>query len=145
MPISAGTALCLVQAFHLYELALLMTGNHHLGNALAVVDDEVFLREIDEQDHNLATIIGIDSSRSVQHRNTVLQRQSATGTYLRLESCGECDVQSCGDETAFHGTKHDGFIDVGTQIHACTLGSGVCWQRLMTFVDNLYFHHVPFI
>ena len=45
-----------------------MTGNNHLGNALAIIDDEVFLRQVNQHHTNLTTIVGIDGSRGVKHR-----------------------------------------------------------------------------
>lgn len=60
MSVSTGHAFGLIQLFYLDEIALFVLGKHHLGDALPVVDDEVFLREVDEQHHDFATIIGID-------------------------------------------------------------------------------------
>ena len=51
MTITAGTALGIVELVDELELYLLMARHHHLGDALAVVDDKVGIREVDEQHH----------------------------------------------------------------------------------------------
>ena len=43
MTVSTSTSFCLVKLFHNHEVTLLMLGNHHLGNALAIVNNKVFL------------------------------------------------------------------------------------------------------
>jgi hypothetical protein len=43
MTVSASTSFCLVKFFHYHEVTLLMLGNHHLGNAFAIVDNKIFL------------------------------------------------------------------------------------------------------
>ena len=43
MTVSASTSFCLVKLFHNHEVTLLMLGNHHLGNALAIVNNKIFL------------------------------------------------------------------------------------------------------
>ena len=47
MSVSTGATLGFIQLFHLDEIALFVLGKHHLGDALPIVDDKVFLREVD--------------------------------------------------------------------------------------------------
>ena len=61
-----------------------MTGNHHLGDTLAVVDDKLFLRQIDEQHAHLSPIVGIDGAGRIQDGDTFLQGQSAARANLCL-------------------------------------------------------------
>ena len=75
MTVASGTALRLVELFHHHKLALFMARNHHLGNALAVFDDEILLREVDEQHAHLSAIVGIDGSR----RQDIIQIQMKYG------------------------------------------------------------------
>ena len=49
-----------------------MAGNNHLSDALTVIDDKILLRQIDEYDTYLTTIVGIDGARSVQYGQTML-------------------------------------------------------------------------
>ena len=48
MSVASFAALGLVEHLYRYEFALFVTGNNHLGNAFAVVDNKRFLREVDE-------------------------------------------------------------------------------------------------
>ena len=59
---SACASLRIRQFLYLDDFRLLMSGDNHLGNALAVVDDKVFLREVNEYDANLAAVVGIDGA-----------------------------------------------------------------------------------
>lgn len=47
MPITTGTTLGLVKLVNHDEFALFVACNDHLGYALAIVDYEVFLRQVD--------------------------------------------------------------------------------------------------
>ena len=92
MAVTAFATLCLVKFFDNHEVTLFMTGNHHLGDALTIVDDKVFLRQVDEYHTNLTTIVGINGSWRIQHGKTMLQCQSTTWTYLSLIAFWQCDV-----------------------------------------------------
>ena len=65
MSVAAGTAFCLVKHLHCQEFALLMAGNNHLGNTLTIINDKIFLRQIDEEYTYLASVVCIHRSRSV--------------------------------------------------------------------------------
>ena len=98
-----------------------MTGNNHLCNALTIVDDKILLRQVDQHNTNLATVVGIDGTRSIQHRQTVLQCQSTTWTHLCLITFRQSDVETSRYQSTFHGVQGDGGIKVSTQIHTGTL------------------------
>ena len=118
-----------------------MTGNHHLGNALTVVDDEVLLRQVNQHYANLTTIVGINGSGCIQHGQSVLQGQSAAGTHLGFVALGQCDVQTSRNQTTLHRMQRDRRIEVRTQIHSCTLWRSVCGQLLVPTVDDLNLNH----
>ena len=84
MPITASSTFGLVQGFYWFKDSLLVACYHHLCNALALVDYKISVGKIDQQHHNLSTIVSIDSSRRVEHSDAMLQRQPTTRTYLRL-------------------------------------------------------------
>ena len=48
MAVATGAALCLVEFFHHLEVGRLVARDDHLGDGLAVVDAEAFLRGGDE-------------------------------------------------------------------------------------------------
>ena len=60
---TSSTAFGLVEHFHLHQLGLFMLGNHHLSDAFAIVDDERFVGEVDQDDTHLATIVSVDGAR----------------------------------------------------------------------------------
>ena len=142
MTVSTFATFRFVESLNYDEVALFVTGDNHLGDALAVVDDKLLLREVDEQHTHLAAIVGIDGTRTVQNGDTLFQSKSATWTDLRLETCGQCDVQACRYESALEGFEYDGFIQIGTQVHACALFCGISRKLLMATVDYVYFDHV---
>ena len=141
---SAFTPFGLVQHLYCNEFGLLVTGYHHLGYALSVVDNEGLLAQIDQDDANLSPIIGIDGTRGIEHRDTVLQSQSATGTYLSLVAGRESYAQTCGYQLTFQGLQSDGGIEVCTQVHTCRKGSRITWQSMMRTINNLDFHTYSF-
>ena len=104
-----------------------MTGDHHLRDTLAVVDDKLLLRQVDQQHAYLSTIVGIDGAWRVQDGNTLLEGQTATRTDLCLITDRKRDVQSGRNQSALHGLQHDGCFEICSQIHACTLFRGVLW------------------
>ena len=141
MSVSTGTTFGFIQLFYLDEIALFVLGKHHLGDALPVVDDEVFLREVDEQHHDFAAIVGINGARRVEHGDAMLQGKTAARTYLRLISHWQSHEKARRNQSALHRMEHDGFVDVSTQVHARTLRCGKRRERLMPLIDNLYFQH----
>ena len=118
-----------------------MTGDDHLGNALAIVDDEVLLRQVDEHHAYLTTVVGIDGSWGVQHRQTMLQSQSTAWAHLCLIALWQGDVQTCRNQSALHGVQGDGLTEIGSQVHAGTLRRSVCGQLLMSAVYNFNLDH----
>ena len=57
MSVTTCTTLRLVQSLYHHHFALLTTGDYHLGDALTIVDDDVLLREVDQHDTNLTTMV----------------------------------------------------------------------------------------
>src|SRR3569623_2910452 len=58
--------------------------NHHLRNAHAPLDRHRRLAEIDQQNLDLAAIIGVDRAGRVEHGETVLDRQARARAHLSL-------------------------------------------------------------
>lgn len=76
MSVAASAALRLVKFLDESEVHLFVASNDHLSYALTIVDDEIFLTEVDKQHPQFATIVSIDGSRRVQDGDTVFQRES---------------------------------------------------------------------
>lgn len=142
MTVASFATLCFIEQFHLLKEALLMTRNHHLGNALTILNNEVFLRQIDEYHTYLATIISIDGTWRIEHGDTFLQRQSTTRSDLRLVASRQRDMQTSRNQPALERLQGDGGVEIGPEIHARTLRSGILRQGLMPPVDDFYFQHV---
>ena len=103
MPVASFTTFRHIKNLYCLEDALLMAGYDHLGNALSVVHDKVFLRQIDQQYTHLSTIVGIDRSGRVQYGDTLLQSQSTTRPDLSLIPLWQGYMQSRRDKSALHG------------------------------------------
>ncbi len=72
MTVATLTPFRLVKHFDLQEITLFMTGNDHLGYALAIVDNERLLRQVDQQNTDFTAIISVNRSRRIQHRDPLL-------------------------------------------------------------------------
>ena len=114
MSVSTGTTFGFIQLFYLDEIALFVLGKHHLGDALPIVDDEIFLREVDEQHHDFAAIVGIDGARRVEHGDAMLQGKTAARTNLCLISHWQSHEKARRNQSALHRMEYDGFVDVST-------------------------------
>ena len=139
---AAGAAFGVGELLHLDDLGLLVAGYHHLGNALAVVDDEVLLREVYQYHANLAAVVGVNGARTVEDGDALLQRQAAAGAHLGFVACGQLHEETCLDEASLQGFQRNGpFRQEGPQIHACRLRSLVFRQRVVGGVSYFYLHN----
>src|SRR5262245_54508551 len=64
-------------------------GHDQLRDALAAADDERLAAEIDQDDADLAAVVGIDGARRVEHGDARLQREAGAWPHLRFESAGQ--------------------------------------------------------
>ena len=83
---ATSTAFGVIEGLDSFPVYGFVTGNDHLGDAFTIVDNKRFVREIDQDDADFAPIVGIDGTRRVGHGDTVLQSQTGTRTYLRLDA-----------------------------------------------------------
>ena len=51
-----------------------------LGYPLSILNHKSFRRKVHEDNANLTAIVGVDGTRRVEHRNSFLDGQTATGT-----------------------------------------------------------------
>lgn len=87
MTIATSTSLGFIERLYFDEFSIFVLGNHHLGNTLTIINDKVGLREVDEQNHDLASIIGINRAGGIKNSNAMFQCQPTARTYLCLEAC----------------------------------------------------------
>src|SRR5574342_416130 len=59
---------------------------HHLRDALAAFNHHGLLPEIDGDELDFTTVIGIDGAGTVDHRQSLFQRQAAARSDLRFET-----------------------------------------------------------
>ena len=142
---AAGATLGVGELLHLYYLGLLVAGDDHLGDAFAVGDDEVLLREVDEDDAHLAAVVGVDGAGRVEHRDALLQRQTAAGPHLRLVARRQLHEEARLHKTAFHRPQRNRSLgQVRPEIHPRRLRRLILGQRMVTAVDYLYLHSTMF-
>ena len=79
MAISSATTFGAIEFFNQRKFGSTMLCNHHLSNAFAVVNHEIFVRKVHQQHHQLASIIGINGSWCVQNSYSMLQAKPLLG------------------------------------------------------------------
>jgi len=62
MTISTFATNCFVKELNGLKISLFVLRNHHLGDALTILHDKVFLREVDQHHADFTTIVGIDGA-----------------------------------------------------------------------------------
>jgi len=125
MSVSAFTALCFIQYFYFDEFGFFVACNDHLGNTLTIIDNEIFLRQVDKYYAYLTAIIGVDGAWCVKNGDTFLQGQSTAWAYLCLETYGQGNMQSRWDEFSFQRFQRNGCVEVGSEVHSGTLFCGI--------------------
>lgn len=123
------------------EFTLLMPCNHHLGNALAIVDNKVLLRQVYQADPYLAAIVGINGARCIKNGYPMLQRQAAARPDLSLKPYGQSNMQARRNEPPLERAEHYRLVKIGTNIHTGTLLRSIGRQLLMSLIDNFYLNH----
>ena len=94
---SSGTTFCLGQIFNNDKLRLFTRGDDHLGDAVAMADNERLCGKVDENHHDFASVIGIDGAGSVQHSDAVLYGKAATGSDLTFVTLRNFHEKPGGD------------------------------------------------
>ncbi len=138
---AAGAALGVGELLDLDNLGLLTLGDNHLRDALAVVDDEVFVAEVDEDDAYLAAVVGIDGARTVEDGDALLQRQTAAGTHLRLVARRQLHEETRLHKPSLHRPqRHRPIGQISPQIHSRRLHRLILRQRMVALIDHLDLH-----
>lgn len=137
---AAGTSFRFGKYLYGFPFRLLVAGDDHLGDALAVLDEKRLVGEVDKDDADLATIVGIDGAGSVENCDAVLDGKAAARTNLSLVARRQSHEEARGDKAALQGLQRYGRLDVGTKVHTCRLRRGILRQRMVAAIDYLYFH-----
>src|SRR4030067_3023842 len=80
-------------------------GDDHLGNSVSITDGERFLAEIDQEDTDLSSVIGIDRSRPIDDADSLLDGESASRADLAFKSLRNSDRNSRGDQLSLSGDQ----------------------------------------
>src|SRR3712207_2688228 len=121
-----------------------MPSKNYLGNSLSGLNDERTIRQIDQYHLDLSSIIGIDSPRSIEYRDAVLDRQSTTRTHLPLITYGDSHRQSCRYELTLHRLQRQRGLYICPQIQSRRLLRSVLWQierRMIDYLDRDLVHN----
>lgn len=117
-------------------------GDHHLGDAVAVVDGEVVLAEVDEYDSDFATVVGIDGAGGIDDGDSVVEGEAGAGPDLAFISLGQLHIEARGDEGALERAQRYGaFGKEGADIHSGGARCAVGGERMVAFVDYFDLHN----
>jgi len=107
-----------------------------LGYAVAFVDlDVVGGIQVDEDNLEFSSVVGVDEARRIDYRQALLDGQAAAGLDEAGVAIGQGDGQPGRDQTAFEGLQDA--VLVGAQIQAGIGGMGV-FGKLDGGVETLY-------
>ena len=113
--------------------------DHHLADALSVVDREGLVGEVDHDYADFATVVGIHRAGGVDDGDAAAQGEAAAGADLALITLGELHVKARGNQCAFHGLEHYGFLQEGPDIHSGISGGGIFREGVVRAVYDFYF------
>ena len=94
---TAGTPARSIKVIDYLELRLNHFGEDHLSDPHTARYGENFFRVIDQNDLDLATIIGVNRPWGIEERNAVFDRKAASWTDLGLEMFRKSDNNTCGN------------------------------------------------
>lgn len=98
-----------------------------LGDAVAFVDlDVVRGVQVDEDDFELSSVVGVDEARRVDYRQALLDGQAAAGLDEAGVAVRAGRWPASRDQTAFEGLQDA--VLVGAQIQAGIGGMGRIWE-----------------
>ena len=128
------------QLFDSNESSLLKLLKHDLGDSIAAVDREIFIRGVEENDGNLASIGRVDGARRVHDRDAVLCSEARTRMNQRDVSVGkrDCDPGRKGSAAASRNNSIDARAEVGAGVARV----GVCGRKfVVTDEENRKLRH----
>ena len=125
-----------IQFVYLYEVDRGDFLDDELGYAVAFVDlDVVGGVQVDEDNLEFSSVVGVDEARRIDYRQALLDGQAAAGLDKAGVAVGQGDGQPGRDQTAFEGLQDA--VLVGAQIQAGIGGMGV-FGKLDGGIETLY-------
>lgn len=125
-----------IQFVYFYEVDRGDFLDDELGYAVAFVDlDVVGGVQVDEDNLEFSSVVGVDEARRVNYRQALLDGQAAAGLDEAGVAIGQGDGQPSRDQTTFEGLQDA--VLVGAQIQAGIGGMGV-FGKLDGGVETLY-------
>ena len=106
----------LIECLNWLPADLLMTGYNQLGDAFTILNDEWLAGDIDQDNANLSTIVGINRSGAIEHRNPMFQGQATAWTYLGFVACGQSHKEARRHQATLKRSQGDGCIEIGTKV-----------------------------
>lgn len=125
-----------IQFVYLYEVDRGDFLDDELGYAVTFVDlDVVGGVQVDEDNLEFSSVVGVDEARRIDYRQALLDGQAAAGLDEAGVAIGQGDGQPSRDQTTFEGLQDA--VLVGAQIQAGIGGMGV-FGKLDGGVETLY-------
>src|SRR5574344_1839702 len=122
---SPTASVCLVKNIYCNKCSLFAFRDDHLCNTFAILNNKIFIREIDQDDTYFATVISINSHRSIEYCKYPLKSQYTKRSDLCLVTCRKRKIKTGRYQSTFERFQGNRFIKVCTQIHACALFRGI--------------------
>ena len=118
---AAGAAFGLIQFVHHGKGCVLVLLNDQLGDAVAALHVEgLGLVSVEQGDHQLAAVAGINGAGRVHNGDTVLGRQAGARVHQANVAFGQGDCHAGGYQGAFARLQFE--VDAGAQVSASVAG-----------------------
>src|SRR5215210_1850908 len=94
-----------LQGIYLVPLDGLDPGDDELGDAVAALQGEGGLSQVDQDHSDLPPVVAVDRAWSVEDADAVAEGEAAPRTDLAFPAAGDLQHQTGGDEQALAGTE----------------------------------------
>ena len=115
----ASAAQRLRQRVHHSDLSLGDRSNYQLSHPFTALNRKGLLAKIDQQDLNLAPIVGIDGSGRVDDSQPVSPGQPGASTNLAFKTQRDFHLETRGDTHALPRGHRNGFFKGSPQVKTC--------------------------
>ena len=122
----------------------------HLSDPLAGLNNNRGLTQVNDDDLNLAAVVRIDGSGTIEQGHSLPERETAARPDLRFETDRKRDRDARGYERALQRRNLDITIKIRADIHACGPFGHIsrqqrlrrAWAQALDLNAN-FFHHGP--
>ena len=111
-------------------------GYDELGNALARFNGKCGLAQVDEQHTDVSSVICIDGTRGIQHRDAMLVCKATARSYLGFMARRQFNVEPRGHQAAFPRLQNDRTGQVGAQIQTRAQRGGILGKLRVSHMDH---------